>query len=101
MSTVYYLRTSSVDGVSRRRDRLALDDEGLLLVPAIVVPGRVDAVAALAVEGAEQGEHDLRAGRPIVASDLDAIEAASSHLENHYPHGRATVPTTTTIVIHL
>ena len=62
MSTVYLIYVASM-ACSRRRDRLALDDERLLLVPAVVVPGRVDAVAALAVEGAEQGEHDLRDDR--------------------------------------
>ena len=50
--------------LSRRRNRLALDDERLLLVvvPAIgAIASRVDAVAALAEEGAEQREKHLLA----------------------------------------
>ena len=41
-------RRTRGDACAAAADRLALDDERLLLVPAIVVPGRVDAVAALA-----------------------------------------------------
>ena len=63
MSTVYLIYVASMASLtpSRRWDRLALDDERLLLVvvPAVgAIARRVDAVAALAEEGAEQGEQD-------------------------------------------
>ena len=76
------------------RHGLALDDEGLLLVPATVVPGRVDAVAALAVEGAEQGEHDLCETTDNVTDCRVITEKPSSRTggdgadddDDRYPH---------------
>ena len=69
MSTVYLIYVASMTSLtpSRRWDRLALDDERLLLVvvPAVgAIARRVDAVAALAEEGAEQREEDGMACNP-------------------------------------